>query len=113
MNTTQLQRYIAIVLYESSSSAPGYKPLYEECWMVVEATSEQHAHQKVHELALQSETAYQNKDGETIHQSLKQVVDVSPLLDDTLHDGAMLYARHFRNYQAYVEMEPLLSGEEL
>lgn len=113
MNPTQPQRYIAIVLYESSSSAPDYKPLYEECWTLVEATSEQHARQKVHDLAIHDQTTYQNKFGDTIQNTLKQIVDVAPLVDDSLQDGTTLYARHFRNYRAYAEMEPLISGEEL
>jgi hypothetical protein len=34
-------------------------------------------------------------------------------LYDANTDGAEIYARHFRDYQAYKEFEPLLSGKEL
>ncbi|HYO58229.1 hypothetical protein [Archangium sp.] len=46
----------------------------------------------------------------TIHWSLKHLVDVSPVLDDDLKDSSELYARHFKNYDAYHAFEPLLGG---
>lgn len=107
------QRYIAIVVYESSSPAPDYKPLFEECWSIVEANSEEHARQKTQTLAQAGEHSYQNQYGETITVRLKQIVDVALILDQSMSDGADLYARFFRNYQAYCEFEPLLGGEPL
>jgi hypothetical protein len=47
---------------------------------------------------------------------LQQVVDVNSVLDDDFdaaEDGVDLYARHFRNYDAYQSFEPLLSKEQL
>lgn len=107
------QWYLAIVLYESSSPDPNYKPLYEECISLIEADSDAHARQKVEKLAIDSQTSYQNQFGQTLHQTIKHIIDVAPLVDEKLQDGATLYARFFRNYQAYHDMEPLLSGEEL
>ncbi len=39
---------------------------------------------------------------------LKHVIDVSPVLTDAFEDGSELYARHFRNFQAYSLSEPVL-----
>ncbi len=107
------RRYMAIVLYKSSCSAPDYKPLYEECWTIIEASSEEHARQKAHTYAQQAQHSYKNQFGETITVAFKQIVDVAPLLSDVIEDGAELYARFFRNHQAYCRFEPLLGGEPL
>jgi len=111
----QQQRYIAIVIYEYSSPAPDHKTLYEESWSIVDADSEEHARQKVETLAQQNEDRYQNQYGETITVKAKHIVEVAPLLyqNQTISNGTELYARHFRNYQAYCEFEPHLGGEPL
>ncbi|GAQ00132.1 DUF4288 domain-containing protein [Leptolyngbya sp. NIES-2104] len=107
------RHYMAIVLYESSCSASDYKPLYEECWTIIEADSEEHARQKAHTHAQQAQHSYENQFAEMITVTFKQIVDVAPLLNDVVEDGAELYARFFRNYQAYCQFEPLLGGEPL
>jgi hypothetical protein len=59
--------------------------------------------------------SYTNENGETITWSLQQVVDVNSVLDndfDSSEDIVDLYARHFRNYEAYHSFEPLLSQEQ-
>src|SRR5579871_5708105 len=96
-----LSYYIAVVIYESSSNAQSYEPLYQECFFIVQAASEDQARQKALSHAQNAQTSYQNEQGETITWSLKTVVDVSAVLAQKLEDGAELYARHFRDYQAY------------
>jgi hypothetical protein len=105
--------YVAVLLYESASAAPGYLPLYEECFVLIKAGSPEEACEKALHHARCREVSYQNEKKETIRWSLKQVVDVSPALDDSLDDGSEIYARHFRNHEAYRSFEPLLSGESL
>jgi len=109
----QSQRYVAISIYESSSPAPDYKPLFEECLTIIEAESEEQARQKTQTAALEAQHSYQNQYGATITVTLKQIVDVALVLEQPMGDGANLYARFFRNYQAYCDFEPLLSGEAL
>lgn len=104
--------YIAVILYESSSSAPEYKPLYEECFVLVKAISVEEAYEKALSHAKEQEGSYQNEYKDTITWSLKQVVDVNSVLSDEFDDGIELYARHFRNYEAYRLFEPLLSDSE-
>ncbi|MDF5711172.1 MAG: hypothetical protein PUP90_26750 [Nostoc sp. S4] len=60
--------------------------------------------------------SYKNENGETITWSLKQVIDVNSVLDDDFNlanNGVDLYARNFRNYEAYYSFEPFLSQEQL
>ena len=103
--------YIAVILYESSSSdAPGYQPMYQECFALIKAASLEEANQKALAHANQEEVSYQKENKETITWSLKQIVDVNAVLDDSFDDGCELYARHFQNYAAYSLFEPLLSG---
>jgi Domain of unknown function (DUF4288) len=103
--------YVAVILYESSSDVPDYKPLYQESFVLLKATSLEEAEAKALAYGTQEQVSYQNENQETIRWSLKQVIDVNSVLDDELDDGSELYARHFRNYQAYCGFEPLLSGE--
>lgn len=105
--------YIAIALYESTSSDPDDRNLYEECFMLIKATSLDEARGKALELTKQQECNYKNEAGSTITWSLKHIVDVADVLNEGFEDGTELYARHFRNYEAYYSFEPLLSGEEL
>ncbi|HEX5745004.1 MAG TPA: DUF4288 domain-containing protein [Archangium sp.] len=104
------QLYIAVLLYESTSESGGKKPLYEESFVLIQATSEEEARARAADHARRQEARYENAEGEHIRYSLKHVVDVSPVLDGDLKDGAELYARHFRDYGAYHAFEPLLGG---
>ncbi|WPB77895.1 DUF4288 domain-containing protein [Archangium violaceum] len=104
------QFYVAVLLYESTSESGGKKPLYQESFVLLQATGEEEARARAAEHARQQETQYENEEGELIHWSLKHVIDVSPVLDDELKDGSELYARHFRDYGAYHAFEPFLGG---
>jgi len=105
--------YIAVILYESSSNVPHYKPLYEECFTLIEATSLEEAREKALVCAKNNEHSYENVCGETITWVTKKIVDVNNVLDDSFKDYTDLYARHFRNYEAYHSFESLLSEEEI
>ncbi|MHB8597579.1 MAG: DUF4288 domain-containing protein [Ktedonobacteraceae bacterium] len=104
--------YMAVILYEAQSDAPDYEPLYEESFVLISANSEEEAGEKAKIHTQQQLTRYQNEFGETITWVVKQIVDVSPVLTDTIEDGSELYTRHFRNYQAYSAFEPMLSGDD-
>ncbi|MBE3558432.1 MAG: DUF4288 domain-containing protein [Ktedonobacteraceae bacterium] len=108
---SNLPFYIAVLLWESSSDRPDYRPLYEESILLIAATSEEEARQKA--LVSASKYSYDNVYGETITWSLKHLVDVQPALEEKFSDVTELYARHFRNYEAYRAFEPLLSDEKI
>ncbi len=103
--------YIAVILYESSSDAPEYMPLYEESFVLIKATSEEEAWAKAQNYGKGEEVSYPNENREMISWSLKQVIDVTPVLAEKFDDGSELYSRYFRDYNAYRAFEPLLSGE--
>jgi hypothetical protein len=105
--------YIAVVIYESSSESPQYETLFEESFMIVKASSLEEAKQKTHQYATDHTSTFKNESGVSITWSLKQVIDVNQVLYNPDTDGAEIYARHFRDYQAYAEFEPLLSGSDL
>lgn len=110
---TKQSFYIAVILYESSSDAPDYKPLYQECFTLIKAKSLKKAREKALSHAKKEEGSYQNEYGQTITWFVKQIVDINNVLDDTFEDVSDLYVRHFCNYEAYSLFEPLLSNEEL
>ncbi len=97
--------FFCIIILESSAKKADYQPLYEESFLLVRAASEDEARER-----LRQETqpfSYTNEDGETISWQIKQIVDVSAVLDDTLSDYTDLYARHFRDFSGYKEFETL------
>lgn len=113
MENTEQSFYIAVILYESSSDTPDYQPLYEECFVLIRAISLEEAKKKALSHARKQEGSYQNPYGQTITWFIKQILDINSVLDDKCEDVTELYARHFRNYEAYCSFEPLLSHEEL
>lgn len=96
--------YAAVLVYESSSSAAGYETLYEETVTLVRANSDEQASERAHEFARMRETSYLNEYGETITWSLKRLADVSEIVDK-IDDGAEVYTRFFRDYEAYCAFE--------
>lgn len=102
--------YIAVLLYESTSDSGDKKPMYEESFVLLQATNEEEARARALEHARRQDVRYESAEGKAIHWSLKHLVDVSPVLDEDLKDGAELYARHFKNYGAYHAFEPLMGG---
>ncbi|MCF2530249.1 DUF4288 domain-containing protein [Yinghuangia soli] len=109
--------YVAVLLAESRVSgadgAIGAEPLYQESFVLLRADGAEDAREKAGAHGRGQQTAYVNAEGNTVSWTHKAVVDVSEVLDADLGDGAELYARHFRNYQAYQAFEPLLSGEDI
>ena len=113
MNQQKTNVYVAVLVYESFSSSPEYKALFEESFMLVKASSIEEAHQKTQKYADAHTSTFQNEAGDSITWNLKHIVDVNQVLYDINSDGSEIYARHFRNYQAYKNFEILLSGEDL
>ena len=105
--------YIAVLLFESTIAGVAGPPLYREDFLLVWAESEQQARAVAARRGAQESGSAESEAG-TVTLTLKQVVDVNRALDDGFAaDTADLYSRHFRNYQAYQQFEPLLSGEQL
>ncbi|MGK4008361.1 DUF4288 domain-containing protein [Sorangium sp. So ce1036] len=102
--------YVAILLYESSSQDPFIKPMFQECFVLIRAGSDEEARVRAEQHGKDQETFYHNVAGQEIRWTLRHVVDVNRALSDTMEDGAELYARHFTNYDAYHAFEPLLGG---
>ena len=105
--------YIAVIVLEMAPSSPGSKPLYQEEISVIEAASDEAARAKAIAHGKSLEDSYQNVEGETVQVGFKALIDVQEALDTEFKDGCLVYARHFRNYEAYESFEPLLKGEEL
>jgi hypothetical protein len=105
--------YVAVLLFEASGDAAGRAPLFQESFVLLAADSPAEAREHAVSHGRGRETSYRNEDGEPVTWRLRTVVDVNEVLDPELGDGAEVYARHFRDYDAYAAFEPLLSGDEL
>lgn len=60
MQNTEQSFYIAVILYESSLDGPDYKPLYEECFVLIKAISFEEAKEKALSHPKKEEGSYQN-----------------------------------------------------
>ena len=105
--------YVAVLLIESSSDSPGYRPLYEESFVLVSAESDEEAQEKAREYGKQHEASYEDEHHQQVKWKLKHVVEVRRVEDATFHDGTQLYSRLFRDYSSYRSFEPQISGEEV
>lgn len=108
--TSKNHLYIAVLLYESSSQDPAYTQTFEECFLLLRADSDEQARARAEQHSRANEASFENVAGQTVHWKLKHVVDISRILSEALDDGSELYARHFKNYEAYRAFEPLLGG---
>ncbi|GGW86603.1 DUF4288 domain-containing protein [Streptomyces caelestis] len=110
------QPYIALVVMEATTSSPAAageeeQPLYQENIVLVHATDERSARERVERRARQAETSYVNDRQETVTWQLRAIVDVKEAEDTDLGRDADLYTRHFRDWAAYERVEPLLARD--
>ncbi|MBR8827822.1 MAG: DUF4288 domain-containing protein [Gomphosphaeria aponina SAG 52.96 = DSM 107014] len=86
--------YVAVLLYESSSTAPDDQPFYQEGFVLIKATSKEEAEKKAWKYGLEEQVSYHNENKNTITWSLKQVVDVNSVLYDEFEDERQIDARN-------------------
>lgn len=92
--------YIVVVIIKCIVTHHDYKPLYEERFLLIKAISEQDASEKAIQKSNQP-LSYQNQYGETVTWTFKEVVEAKEVNKDELVDGTEIFARFFRNYEAY------------
>lgn len=105
-----MKNYVAIMLYQSSSDSLDYETLYQETFVEVMAADEKSANTALQELAKRREVSYKNEAGEQITWSLIKIVDRAEVLEETPEENVReLYARHFKDFDAYKKMESLIN----
>jgi uncharacterized protein DUF4288 len=105
---TMSKMFAAVLVYESASSRRGHQPLFEETVTLLAADTPEQAAEKARAHAEARETSYRTPEGDTITWSFRHLVDLVEV-SDALGDGAEVYTRHFRDYRAYLAVEPLAS----
>jgi hypothetical protein len=105
---TMSKMFAAVLVYESASTRRGYQPLFEETVTLLAADTPEQAAEKARTHAEARETSYRTPEGDTITWSFRHLVDLVEV-SDALGDGAEVYTRHFRDYHAYLAVEPLAS----
>ena len=109
MGSHEMCWFAGVLVTRSSSDRPGYSPLFEESIVIVAATDEHEAKQKIGVLAAAEAQSYGAVGGGRVTWELVHVLDVQELRTPP-EDGATVYSRHFRDYEAYRRFEPLLDG---
>ncbi|WP_093335725.1 DUF4288 domain-containing protein [Pseudonocardia ammonioxydans] len=82
--------FVAVLLFEPTSLAATYRPLYHEDVVVLRAPSLADAQSEAEHYGQCADAYYENGAGETITSRLLQVVDVAPGLNDDLTTTADL-----------------------
>lgn len=99
--------FVIVVVSESSKSSNGEHSnnlFYQECISLIKAFSPEEAKQKAIDYANSENTSYENTYGQTVTWVVKQIVEVSDVLEDDLDlhaDAVDLYVRGFYDYGAY------------
>ena len=102
------QKYLAIILFEADSEQDDYRPLYEESFVEILASTIQEAKKIALAFSQKRETSYKNVYGDKVSWRLRKVIDVSETLETKAHDGACeLYSRHFYDIKSYEKFETL------
>lgn len=98
--------YVANVLFKSchEPNLSEVSALWEEAFLLVEATSVEGAEEKALSIAVANEVSYKGVAGEAIHWRVERVLRVVPCED--LSDGAEIFSRHLRNEEAISLMRP-------
>ncbi len=92
--------YIVVLIIECTIAHSDDKPLYEERFLLIKASSEEDASEKAIQQSNQLES-YQNQYGETVTWTFKEVVEAKEVNEGEIGDGTEIFARFFRNYEAY------------
>jgi hypothetical protein len=112
--TMATNRYVALLLFESTSTDRKRPALYREDVVLLRATSEEAARHLAGAHGRAQEGVHHSAGDDTITTRLLHVVDVAEALyKDLDEDTADLYTRHFRDLDSYRAFEPLLGGEPL
>lgn len=93
--------FLAVFLYEARSTATNFRPVYQECFTLLRAASEEEAAVRAEVHGRAHAHSYSTESGDVITWSLHRVVEVVSLLDGELDDGADLHARFFQDLGAY------------
>jgi len=104
--------YVAVLLSEARSDAPGREPLYEESIVLVDAISEEDALEEAIKLGIADESTYFDDGGAKITWTTLHVVDVKEVLAEEMVAGETLYVRHFRDYESYRRFDPHRSADD-
>jgi hypothetical protein len=107
----KLTFYIAVVVYESSSDAPGYQKLFEENYVLVKASSDEDARQKALQLAQKGKQTYKNEYQESITWTLKHIVDVSPVLSEISNMVQSFILAFFVITRHMLHLSPFFRGD--
>ena len=107
------QPYVCVCVYEAKSNAPDFSALYEERLVLLSAMSEEEARGKAQQLLGKEAHEYVNVEGASVIWTCKCIVDVALVVDESFDDGAEIYGRYFRDFDAYEKFEPRLKGKTL
>ena len=106
---SDMKHYVAVILTKTSSTAPGYRPLYEEDLVLVVAASEDDAKEQAISQAKKKDDRYQNGYGQQLTSSFDSLRDIQQV---DLEVGQTIYSRFFHDYAKYRAFEADTKGLE-
>jgi len=100
-----METYFARLLNVSSSREPDYRPLHEESFILVRASSEKEARARAEQYGRQSAHQYKSVDGLHIKWQFLEVLDVVLAIDDDFKNDIMeLSGWFFHDLEMYKKL---------
>jgi hypothetical protein len=97
-----MPRFFVSILSRAHADADGYRPLYEETFLIVDAASLQLARETAEGYGRAAEHDYVAGEGHRVFWRFVEVTGVTPCIDeDVEHEVVELGGRFFRDKESY------------
>ncbi len=106
------ETYVAVILYEGSSTAPTFTPVFEEITLLVEAISSEDAEKKAKHHGINNQPEYDNEAGHTIKWNFLKVESVNLILEEITSDVTPIHSKYFNDMNTYDKLREMADIEE-
>jgi hypothetical protein len=95
--------FVAVLVHRTKiQSDPGYEPLRELSFRLIDALDAELAYARALELGRQAAISYRNVQGENLEWEFLGLADLRAVDPETLSDGAEIYAQFYRDAPSFV-----------
>ena len=106
------ETYVAVILYEGSSTSSTFTPGFEEITLLVEAVSSEDAEKKAKNYGISNQPQYDNEAGDTVKWTFLKVESTNLILEEITSDITPIHSKYFRNMETYTKLREMADVEE-
>lgn len=105
------ETHVAVILYEGSSTASTFTPIFEEITLLVEADTMENAEKKAEHYGKKNQPQYDNEAGDSIKWTFLKVESVNLILEEITSDVTPIHSKYFRNMETYTKLREMANLE--